>query len=193
MKSDKVKLIISIILPALVITIIVFFITNIYKSNVNKVIEEERKTITEIGSKYETFDNESTGVVKYEEEYTAYINNYIGTYESIVKDYDTAKSKSKSLEAQINDLDKNSEYLKSNCANLYSNKKANEKCNNYSITLEKVINVYVSQLSVINGKIDEYNKAENISKETNLEKLSSDFYNDYVDLNKDGIYLGGKK
>ena len=76
------------------------------------------------------------------------------------------------------------------------------------MNLEKSINSFVSDISFLNNKIDEYNEWIKTNKEEkiivtegkkkvqktivyeNLDTFSPKYYRDYVDVNNDGTYLG---
>lgn len=198
MKEQYIKLFSFLLGLTFIISAVIFTFTNTYKNEKKKMIKEDKEIADEIGDVYKTFYST-------EKELSEFRDNYYKKLEKFTVFYSDMPSQYKSM---IDDLNKYMEYvttsedissyLKAKCTKKYSASSANEKCNAYYINLEKTINSFIEDVKFFNSKIDEYNEwivEENKSviatvKYKPLEQFKNEKYTDYVDLNKDGTYLG---
>ena len=181
----------------LIISGIIFVFTKTYKDNKAQRLEEENILADEIGDVYKKFFDKEQEITKISEELNQSIIEYSSYYTNMTLGYNEIVSKVNSYQDSIREVEDMSSFLKEKCVKSYSVASANEKCNAYYINLERTINIFVGSIKYLNAKIDEYNewiKTENESVGTTveyeaLEKYTSKYYNDYVDLNKDGTFL----
>lgn len=84
-------------------------------------------------------------------------------------------------------------YLQDNCQRRYSDHRVNNTCELFKQGYEAVMNYYITDLKVYNTIIESYNAwvTEN-GEEGFLNKITFSLYNDYIDYDNDGSYLGGK-
>lgn len=198
MKQQYVRLFSFIIGCTFIVSGVIFMYTKSIKAEKKEKIETETKIADEIGDVYKTFYKKEKTLSKYREKLIDDMSTYFTYYIDMPKGYKSMIDKVAQYEEYVKESEDMTSYLKENCNKKYSVAKANEKCSAFYINLEKTINVFVEDLSLFNSKIDEYNewiKTENKSvisnvKYKSLDKYESEKYTDYVDLNKDGIYLG---
>jgi hypothetical protein len=182
-----------------ILSSIIFVFTSQYKDEKQEIIDAETKIVDEIFDIYELFKNKTEifgetrdNLIEKISEYTAYYTNMAGSeYETIIEELTQ-------YEKLVAELEDNAVYLKEHCiSTTYSSSDANSKCNSYIINYEKTVNAFIGDITFFNSKIDEYNtwaKEENNElneeKYQNLNKFESEKYNQYIDINGDGTYLG---
>ena len=141
-KKEYAKLISFILGLTFIIAGITFSVTQVYKENRDKKRAEEILIIDEIVKDYETFNSKA-------EEFSEKRTDINDDMMKELEDY----------EALLKEVDESGSYLKNNCiSKTYSSADANHKCNTYIMNLEKSINSFVSDISFLNNKIDEYNE-----------------------------------
>ena len=201
MKKEYIKLFSFMIGVALLLSAVVYAISNSYKGSKQKAIENEKKILEEIGSAYasfsiklEEFSNLRDKTIADIEEYSSYYTGMDTKYDEIiveVKEYDKAAEE---LKKSIGTLSKR-------CVNIsYSDSVVNQKCINFIMNYEKSINTFVGDMSFFNSKVDTFNKwvdTENESKTKErvykkVDNYTATSFKDYIDVNKDGTYLGKK-
>lgn len=198
MKQQYVKLFSIIFGAAFVVSGVIFGVVTAYKSNRNKMIEENNKIADEIGDVYKTFFKMESDLTAYRDEVMKSFSSYITFYADMPKGYKTISESLEKYETMITEIDDASSYLEKKCVDKYSKLEANEKCNMYYLNLERTINTYIGDMEFFNSKIKEFNEwteeeNKSVIATTKYEKLNefvSKKYTKYVDLNKDGTYLG---
>jgi len=112
------------------------------------------------------------------------MQNNIDSWNNLMSEY------SKSVET----IDKNSEYLKNNCADIkFYHSDINPKCELFIENYEMIINYYISDVVTYNNNIDEYNTWVTENEEEsykNIDKFVNNSYTEYIDFNNDGVFLG---
>ena len=198
MRQQYVKLFSFLLGLTFILSGTVYTFVNTYKEKKENVKKEEIEIADEIGNVYKTLYDKGNDLSTFRKKFVNDLSEYVSYYQDMPDGYKKIVNGFEKYEEYLNEMEDMSSYLKSKCAKNYSVTEANEKCYFYYKLLEKTINMYVEDLKIFNNKIDEYNewiKEENESeiKEKTYEKLSkhnSKNYTDYVDLNKDGTYLG---
>ena len=188
---------------------ITFSVTQVYTQNRDKKRAEEILIIDEIVKDYETFNAKAEEFSEKRTDINDDMSSYTSYYLNMFQNYDDMMKELEDYEALLKEVDESGSYLKNNCiSKTYSSADANHKCNTYIMNLEKSINSFVSDISFLNNKIDEYNEWIKTNKEEkiivtegkkkvqktivyeNLDTFSPKYYKDYVDVNNDGTYLG---
>ena len=180
MKSKKRKLKKSVIYGFILIIIIVIIAlilmvnkdkkntqnnTDIIVNNYN-LLSDNVKQYNEIREK---FMKETSGV---------FIDDYIDEqedFEDLLHEYSSV----------MTDIDKYIEKIDSKCKEKYNSKEAGKICNNYKVTYEKLVNLYINDINSYNDIITKYNEYRNKSLE-----LFNGIYKDYLDYNNDGKFEG---
>ncbi len=208
-KKEYAKLISFILGLTFIIAGITFSVTQVYKENRDKKRAEEILIIDEIVKDYETFNAKAEEFSEKRTDINDDMSSYTSYYLNMFQNYDDMMKELEDYEALLKEVDESGSYLKNNCiSKTYSSADANHKCNTYIMNLEKSINSFVSDISFLNNKIDEYNEWIKTNKEEkiivterkkkvqktivyeNLDTFSPKYYKDYVDINNDGTYLG---
>lgn len=199
MKKDSIKLCCLVLVISLILSGVVFFVSDLYKKEKQKKIDEENLIVDEILDIYESFKSK---IEQYGEErdiINQKIGDYISYYTGMEENYEEMKEVVSSYETLVREVEDSASYLKANCLNkIYGNGDANMDCNSYMINFEKTVNVFLIDIQFLNSKIDEYNnwatlENEGLSddeKHSMLEKFVPTKYKDFVDINGDGTYLG---
>ena len=177
MKNKVVKIMISIVIVLIILTVGLFIYKQIDTRN-----KEKRKVEKEIVKNYQTFREK---VEDFNEERKIYVNQVESDLfvESSYKYPEWITEIDKYTE-KVDIIDKNSDYLKEKCINhLYSNQDIKNKCEAFIIAYETAFNYYVKDIMLFNESIEEFNKED-------LEQYELKY--DYVDINKDGNFFGKK-
>ena len=169
-----------------------------YKNYKSEKIEKESIIADEIGDVYKTFITKGRELSTYRDDLIDDMSNYFVYYVDMPVGYQDMIGKMKVYEEKVKETEDISSYLKDKCTTTYSVADANEKCDLYYKNLEKTINVFIGDVEFFNSKIDEYNEWTKVENESVistidyklLEKYDSTQFNNYVDLNGDGTYLG---
>lgn len=198
MKQQYIKLFSFLLGITFILSGCIYTYVNTYKQDKKDKVKQDTEIADEIGNVYKTFYDKVKALSTYRDslvdemaEYATYYSEMPDGYSEIIKKIDL-------YEEKVQEAEDITSYLEDKCDTRYSVKAANEKCNAYFINMEKTINVFIGDVKFFNSKIKEYNewtKVENKSviatveyKTLNEYKLGK--YTDYVDLNKDGTYLG---
>lgn len=197
MRKQFVNLFTFLVGITLIISGVIFVFTKSFKDSKTQRLEEENILADEIGEVYKTFFDKEQNITRTSEELNQAIIEYASYYTNMTEGYSEIINKFNSYQDSVREVEDISSFLKEKCVNSYSVASANEKCNAYYINLERTINIFVGSIKYLNTKIDEYNewtKTENESVGTTvkyeaLDRYTSKYYNDYVDLNKDGTFL----
>ncbi len=168
------------ITPLITILLIVsaIFINNIAKDNkeTKERILTIEKTYQELKQNTEDYNNIRT---KLSEDNIYYQNNFLDSYNKIITELNE-------YDEIINKINNNINIINTNCkGRLYNDKETNNICSKYKKTYEQMINIYLNDIESTNNIIESYNK-ENDNK---LETFKSKYIFDYIDYDKDGIYL----
>lgn len=199
MKQQYLRLFAFLLGIAFILSGVIFTFTKIYKENREKKIEEEKIVTDEIGDVYKTFFEMENKLTESRDVLMKKFSSYITFYADMPKGYADIKEMVASYETIVTEIEDASSFLAKKCVDKYSVHEANDKCIAYYRNLEMTINTYIGDLEFFNSKIKEFNEwtvEENKSvlmnaiKYDTLEKFESTKYTEYVDLNKDGTYLG---
>lgn len=199
MKQQYIRLFAFLLGIAFILSGVIFALTKMYKDNRTKKIEEEKIVTDEIGDVYKTFFELESELTASRDELMKKFSSYITFYADMPKGYSGIKEMIQSYETKVTEIEDASSFLAKKCVDKYSVHEANDKCIAYYRNLEMTINVFVGDLEFFNSKIKEFNawtEEENKSvlmtaiKYDKLEEFVSTKYTEYVDLNKDGTYLG---
>ncbi len=199
MKKAYLKLFSIMLGISLILASVVFIISNNFKAEKQKVIDEERAIIDEIGDFYESFKTKLDQFSEKHDEFIGTVDDKTAYYAIIPGNYDKLISYTKEYETFLTELDDFDSYLYENCkGKFYSKKSINNDCVTYMRNMEKVVNTFIEDIKYLNHRIDEYNKwtvEENKSvlvttKYKTFDEYKSEKYNKYVDLDGDGITLG---
>ncbi len=198
MKNQYVRLFSSLLGITFILSGVIFAYSNTIKEEKNKKIQEESAIVSEIGTVYQSFFDKENELNTYRTTFIDKVNEYVTFYSNMPNEYNAMIDEVSNYENQVAEIENMSSYLESKCKDKYSVIETNDKCNAYYINLEKTINIFIGDAKYFNSKIKEYNewtKTENESviAETKYEELNEyeiKKYKDYVDLNKDGTFLG---
>lgn len=199
MKQQYLRLFAFIFGLAFIISGVIFTFTKMYKDGREKMIADEKVVADEIGDVYKTFFEKESELTTYRDELIKDFNNYVTFYADMPKGYEGMAGKIKQYETLITEIEDVSAYLEDKCTSKYSVSEANDKCIAYYLNLERTINTFIRDNEYFNSKIKEFNEwtvEENKSvlmnavKYDELEEFKAEKYTKYVDLNKDGTYLG---
>ncbi len=201
MKKEYIKLFSFMIGVALLLSAIIYAISNSYKGSKQKAIENEKVILDEIGKAYESFSiklesfsNLRDKTITDVEDYSSYYTGMDTRYDEVVKEVKEYDKAAEELKKSVGDLTKK-------CINKnYSDSVVNQKCINFIMNYEKAVNTFIGDILFFNNKVDTYNKwvdTENKSKTKEreykkIEKYTASSFKDYIDVNKDGTYLGKK-
>lgn len=198
MKQQYIKLFSFLLGISFILSAVIFVYVKDYKDEKQEKVKSESIIADEIGNVYKTFYKKAKEINTYRDSLNKDLSNYLVYYSNMQKGYKNMVSKYTEYETKLKELEDISSYLKEKCVDKYSVSNANEKCNAYYINLEKATNIFIEDIIFFNSKIKEYNEwteVENKSviatvKYKKLDEYKSEKYTDYVDLNKDGTYLG---
>lgn len=110
------------------------------------------------------------------------------SYDSFSKDIDKYNDLFVRYNNVIKDIDNNINNIDDRCNYLYKDSSVNEICNNYKNLYEKLINIYIEDLSNYNKIVISYNEYSN----DNIDLVDM-LYEDYIDYNLDNVYEGSVK
>ncbi len=198
MKRQYLRLFSFLIGITFIISGVLFTVVNNYKEEKKQQRREEQLIADEIGNVYKTFYDKEVGLSTYRDvllndikEFSEFFTNMPGGYGSVI-------SKVENYETMIMEIEDISTYLKDKCDKRYSILVANDQCDAYYKNLEKTINIFIEDMNVFNKKIKDFNDWTEIENNSviktrtydKLEEYKIKKYNEYVDLNDDGTYLG---
>lgn len=172
----------KIIIVGLGVFLVVLFII-ILVSNISKERKELENNMNIIKENYNEL---STNVTIYNEIRTDLLeklNNF--TYESFPEEETTYTEILTKYNENIKKIDANVMKINDLCNVIYKDININKICDNYKLTYEKLINLYVADLTNYNNKVTSYNEY----KETE-NALFELIHKDYIDYNQDKIYEG---
>ena len=201
MKKEYIKLFSFMVGVALLLSAIVYAISNSYKGSKQKAIDNEKKVLEEIGSTYGSFSIKLEEFSSLRDKTINDIEDYSSYYTGMDTKYDEIIEKVKEYDKVAEELKKSTGDLSKKCINKsYSSSVANQKCINYIMNYERAVNTFIGDIEFFNSKIETFNKwvdTENKSKTKDREYKKVDSYSassfkEYVDVNKDGTYLGKK-
>ncbi len=198
MKRQYIRLFSFLIGLSFLISGVLFSLVNNYKIEKREKIKEEGIIADEIIDVYETFYSKEKDLNIFREELLDDIKEFSEYFANMPNGYKLIVPKLEEYEEKVTEIVDASYYLKQKCVKRYSVLVANDKCDAYYINLEKTINIFIGDMEIINSKINDYNDwivEENksdfvLEKYKELKTINMTKYNEYVDLNKDGTYLG---
>ena len=176
--NKKIKLIIIIGIILVTILILSLFIINIINDK-----KETNKNMDIINNNYNEL---STNVKEYNQirtELSSKLNNFI--YEKYSEEHDSYVDILNRYNDNIKKIDLNIKNINDLCNVIYNDISVNKICNSYKDTYEKLINLYVSDLTNYNNKVSSYNEY----KEADI-SLFELIHKDYIDYNNDKKYEG---
>lgn len=177
-KNKKIGITLIIISFIILLVVIVSYILNINESK--KEMEENKQLIK---FNYQELSDE---IKNYNQIRSEYINLskefYYETYEEKQPSYTNLFTK---YNQTIENIDKYINNIEGKCNVIYDQLEVNNICSNYKKTYEKIINIYINDITDYNNKIDGYNTY----KETNISKFNM-IHSEYIDYNKDNLYEG---
>lgn len=177
MKKSK-KLIIIISILVLLIGGISLLIVNIMKDK-----KEITKNIEVIKYNYNEL---SQNVLEYNgirRELSEKLNNFM--YDKFLNDKEEYEEILTKYNTNINKIDNNIKNIDDRCKNIYNDKDINNICKSYKTNYEKIINIYINDLTNYNNKVTSYNEYKN--ENNSLFEL---IHKDYIDYNNDNVYEG---
>ena len=199
MKRDYIRLFSFMIGVTLLLSAVIYAISNSYKQSRQKEMDSEIQIIDEIGIYYDTFQIKVEEFKDTREKTLSAIEDYSSYYTGMDEKYPEIVEQIKKYDTKVKELADADTYLNEYCINKsYSDSVTNQKCINYIMNYEKSVNTFIGDINFFNNKVDQYNKwteTENNSdakKRTyeKIEQYTSNNFKDYVDINKDGTYLG---
>ncbi len=120
---------------------------------------------------------------------------YLNVFENMY--IDTMSSKDKEIketllnyESSVNDVAKTVNKLSNLCGTIYfSNSNINDKCDGYANVYEQIVNAFVSDVTLYNNNVLQYNEYQ---KESGTDSLLSDYKTEkkYIDYNNDKKFDG---
>ena len=170
----------------IIITILIILIGGISLliANIMKEKKESTKNIEIIEYNYNEL---STNVSEYNQirsDLSEKLNNFF--YDKYPKEHETYVELLTKYNNNIKKIDKNISNINDRCNVIYKDKNINSICNNYKVTYEKLINLYITDLTNYNNKITSYNEYQD-NEDVNLFEL---IHKDYIDYNNDNTYEG---
>lgn len=169
------KIIIFYIIGIIIIICLFIIVFNNY-ININRDISVVKNSYNNLSDNVDSYNN-------IRGELEVLFNNFrydsfnldISKYEDIFIRYDNV----------IKKIDYNIVNLDNRCNIKYNDKNVNKICSNYKIIYEKIINLYIGDLSYYNSVVSSYNEYSDGGVDfVNL------LYDKYIDYNDDGIYDG---
>lgn len=172
------KITIISIVSLILIIIVIIFVINIYREKKTSV-----KNMEIIKNNYSELSANVTDYNKIRENLSGKLNNF--TYENFPKEYEDYNELLKSYNDNIEKIDNNISNINSKCNNIYNDISVNKICDSYKTLYEKIINLYVIDLTNYNNKVISYNEYTN----NNIEVFKL-MHEDYIDYNEDSVYEG---
>lgn len=173
--NKKIIMIISIILILLVLTILVI-----------NIINDKKKSKVNMELIKHNYNELSTTVTEYNQirtDLSHKLNNFI--YEDYLKEHDSYIELLTKYNNNINSIDKNINIINDKCGVIYDDINVNKICDSYKVLYEKLINLYILDLTNYNNKITSYNEY----KKDDIE-LFKIIHSEYIDYNNDNKYEG---
>ena len=148
-------------------------------------VKNTKEIIQKINDEYEKFEKE---IVNYNKDLTKLIETLKkSTYvEKIEKNKDEIKNLMENVEKELDSIS-SFKSLNKYCTKKFSDGKTNRNCSSFSKTYEKSVNVYVDVVVVYNDVVKKYNELVDESKKI---KSAESKYDNYIDYDKDGTFLG---
>lgn len=172
------KIIILMVVILIIISITAIIIINIKKEKI--LIEENIEVIT---NNYEEFKTQIQNYNQIRNEYNEKTKNiFYETYKEQKKEIDDILIR---YNETIQKIDKTVDNINKKCIGLYDDANINSICSSYQELYEKIINLYVTDLTSYNNIIKVYNEY----KSENLE-LFQMIHSEYIDYNNDTKYEG---
>jgi len=201
MKKDTMKLFGFMILITVVVATILLFIVGAIEDNNKKKIAEDKAFMDKIDNAYANFEITLEQFGTDHDEYITEITDKTSINTSIPSNYKKLQEVVNTYEKRVDEIDSDYKFLYDNCYEKftsYNRKSTNTKCLKYLRYLEQTINNFIEDVKYVNTRIDEYNKwTESYNGSTlalttykKVEEIKAKKYTDYVDLDKDGIFLG---
>ena len=142
-----------------------------------------------VNDEYEGFNN---SVTSFEEAREALYNQYLGNvfYDTLANDEPMLKEKVNNYESIVDSIEKQAKTMSGLCKDVYyPDSSVNNKCKDYKLVYEQVVNYFVSDVATYNNTIKTFNEQQVAAGSTlALEEYKTD--RDYIDFNKDGAYDG---
>ncbi len=198
MKRQYLRLFSFLIGITFIISGVLFTVVNNYKEEKKQQRREEQLIADEIGNVYKTFYDKEVGLSTYRDVLLNDIKEFSEFFTNMPSGYGSVISKVENYETMIMEIEDISTYLKDKCDKRYSILVANDQYDAYYKNLEKTINIFIEDMNVFNKKIKDFNDWTEIENNSviktrtydKLEEYKIKKYNEYVDLNDDGTYLG---
>lgn len=198
MKQQYIKLFSFLLGISFILSGCIYTYVNTYKQDKKEKVKHDTEIADEIGNVYKTFYDKVKNLSTYRDSLAEEMAKYTTYYSEMPDGYNEIIKKIGAYEEKVKETEDITSYLEDKCDTKYSVKEANEKCNAYYINLEKSINVFIGDVESFNSKIKEYNEWTKVENESviatveykTLKEYKLEKYTDYVDLNKDGTYLG---
>jgi len=172
-------LILSIIIISIIILLATIFIINITK---DKKITEQNMQI--IKDNY----NELTATVSEYNQIRTDLSNLLNDF--VYEEYPTKHEEYTNLLTKYNNniknIDKNILNIHDRCNVIYNDISINKICDSYQELYEKLVNLYVTDLTNYNNKITSYNEYKKEDKYQVFELI----HKEYIDYNEDKKYEG---
>lgn len=162
--------------------IIVIGILIVVKNIKDDQIEKE-KLITKIQASSKQLEKNITTYNEVRDNLSSYLASFY--QEKFQEDYNTIKGLIDQEVTIIQNTKKIATNLNSNCQRrIFMNQEIDTTCATYQEYYEKIVNVSINDKNKFNEMIQLYNQTEETLKE-----YSSKYLENYLDYNKDGIYL----
>lgn len=177
-KINKKKVIIAIVCVFLIVLFILVLIMNIVKERkeLNNNMDVIKKNYSELSTNVATYNEIRTDLLEK-------LNNF--TYEAYPKEKEAYTEILTKYNENIQKIDNNVSKIDQLCTVIYKDISINKICDNYKLTYEKLINLYVDDLTNYNKKVTSYNEY----KETDS-PLFELIHKEYIDYNEDKVYEG---
>lgn len=193
MNKQKIILFSFLIGLSLIISSAIYIITSNIKEERKKIIQNEKNNTDRIKKDAKEQNTRIDNINLKLGEIKNDIVSFMTTYEDMYLNHKNYISKMEEVEKLLSESYEKTLFLNDKCKTRFSDLEANTLCLNYYINLEELTNIYVSLHKITSNKINEYN--EWLKEYTGDKKMESiDFfetkYKEYVDLNKDKVFLG---
>lgn len=176
------KKVLIIIIIVLVLAAIVGTTIAVYMK-IDKENKLKKETESNIVEKYTVFRKKVEEFTSERKVYSIQVESdmfkeTLGNYDKWVEEIDKYTK-------TLDDIEEESGYLKDNCVGkIYSNQEVKNKCEAFIIAYETAFNYYTKDLILYNKTLKE------ITKDEKTEYKEYELKYDYVDINKDGKFLG---
>jgi len=200
MKREYIKLFSFMIGISLVIASLVFVFTQNVKAEKQKEIDDENAIMDEIGEVYTVFTKKAEEFADAHDEFIENIDKKTEYFDMVPDHYNELVENAKKYEQSLVEIDDMDTYLYDRCTGnkFYSRPDTNNNCLTYVRNMEKLTNIFIEDIKYFNHRITSFNDwtVENnasviaTKKYDTLGEYKSEKYNEYVDLDKDGTYLG---